>query len=219
MKKVLKVFVLVLIVLCMVVSCSKKAGSSNNADGSEVIVSSNDGSNGSSGGSSSAAAVSSDNSLKNVVGKIEHGKDDIIFNNWAGIPWTDFGLSAVPAEPLGGKFETAFLRADKLPYIFISNVSKAAYESLCREMEDKFNKEGSINSDQAYDWYLRRLDFDHFDDCYEISLGYSYEIVDFYQGDRVDTDSTLTTIYTFRVYHYDSPVNGVVMTLFSESIR
>ena len=222
MKNILKVFMLVLVVFCLVVSCSKKAGSSNNADGIEVIVSSNDGSSGSSGGGSSAAAVSSDNSLKNAVGKIKHDKDDVIFNSWAEIEWADFGLSAAPAEPSGGKLETAYI-SNKMPYIIISNVSRAAYEKLCREMEAGFNKEGEFYG-SSWGGYLLDLGLDACDERFDIPLGYSFESVELHLGDdfgndiRVYEDYGLTTEYTFRIYYYDSPINGVIMTVFSESI-
>ena len=222
MKNVLKVFVLVLVVFCMVVSCSKNAsssgssgGSSNDADGSEVIVSSNDGSSVSSGGGSSTAAVSSDNSLKNAVGKIKHDKEDVIFNNWAGIPWTDFGLSSAPAEPAGGKLEAAFTNKVGTPYIFLSNVSRAAYESLCREMEAGLNKEGSRNT-IAIGWFQLNLGLDDFDDCYQIML--RIENVDSFAlyKDEWEASHFLRDFY-FRIYYYGSPVNGIVMTIQSES--
>ena len=228
MKNVLKVFVLVLVVFCMVVSCSKKAGSSgsgggssNDADGSEVIASSNDtaGSGNASAGSGSTSAAGNDNTIRNVVGGIEHEKDDIVFFNWAGIPWTDFGLSAAPAEPSGGKFETAFLRSDKQPYIFISNVSKAAYEGLCSEMEAAFDKEGEINRYNPYDWYLDELKFDNWEECYEILLG--TEMVGasaLRRGSGEWEDSEYVLLYKLRIYYYGSPVNGIVMTIFSEAI-
>jgi len=219
MKNVLKVLVLVLLVFCMVVSCSKNAGSS----GSSGVSASNDtdgGSSGSSGGGSSASAAGSDNSFKNVVGGIEHEKDDIVFFNWAGIPWADFGLSAAPAEPAGGKFETAFLGSDKQPYIFISNVSKAAYEGLCSEMEAAFDKEGGINRYDPRDWYLNKvLKFDNWEECYEIFLG--SEMVGasaLRRGSGEWEDSEYVLLYKLRIYYYGSPVNGVVMTIFSEAI-
>jgi len=217
MKNVLKVLVLVLIVFCMVVSCSKKAGSSNNADGIEVIVSSNDGSSVSSGGSSSASAAGNDNTIRNVVGGIEHEKDDIVFFNWAGIPWADFGLSAAPAEPAGGKFETAYITKYGYPYIFISNVSKAAYEKLCREMEAGFNKEGEIN-ENVRDGFIFDLGLDRCDERFDIPFGAIHRTADLYAGDRVYIDQDITRFYTFRIYYYDSPVNGIIMTLFSESM-
>ena len=213
MKNVLKVFAVVLVVFCMMVSCSKKASSSGSGGGSSNDTAS---SSGSSGGSSSAAAVSSDNSLKNVVGRIEHGKDDTIFNNWAGIPWAALGLSAAPSEPAGGKLETAFLDESGIPYIFISNVSRAAYENLCHEIEAGFNKEGDIGS-HVFDPYLSYWKFDGWNECYEIFL--SSKIVEAFalHNDKWE-DSQFMRYYTFRIYYYGSPVNGVVMTIFSEAI-
>ena len=222
MKNVLKVFALVLVVLCMVVSCSKKASSS----GSSGVSASNDtdgGGSGSSGGSSSAAAVSSNNSLKNAVGKIEHGKDDTIFNSWAEISWTDFHLAAAPAEPAGGKLETAYKDRAGWHYIFISNVSRAAYEKLCREMEAEYNKEGEIY-DSAWDNVSYIFGLVDCDERFDIPVGATHETVELHLGDdsgndiRVYENYELTTVYTLSIYYYDSPVNGVIMKLSSESI-
>jgi len=222
MKNLLKVFVLVLVVFCMVVSCSKNTGSSgsgggssNDTDGSGTAA----GSSGSSGGGGSAAAVSSDNFFKNVMGSIDNGKNEIIPNNWAGIPWADFGLSAAPSEPSGGKLEAAFITpADKSPYIFISNVSRAAYEKLCREIEAGYSKEGDINSN-AFDFYLlANLKLKKWDECYEIDLGSKLVKGSALRQGEWDDEAHRQEINEFRIYYYDSPVNGVVMTLFSEII-
>ena len=230
MKNVLKVFVLVLVVFCMVVSCSKKAdGSSGSSGGNSNDT---DGGGSTAAGSSSAvagsgsAAVSSDNSLKNAVGKIEHGKDDTIFNSWAEIEWAAFGLSAAPAEPSGGKLEAAYIIKNGYPYIFLSNISRAAYEKLCREMEAEYNKEGEIY-DSSWDnvsYGFGLVDCDERFDIYNIPVGATHETVELHLGDdsgndiRVYENYELTIVYTLSIYYYDSPLNGVIMTLFSESI-
>ena len=169
MKNVLKLFAVVLVVSCMFVSCSKNVSSSGSSGGnSNDTDGGGSGSSGGGSGSSSAAAVSSNNSLKNAVGNIKHGKDDIIFNNWARIEWAAFGIDTVPAEPPGGKFEGAFVSAEG-PFVFMSNISRAAYESICREMEAAFDKEGSITNGDY--WYVSNLKLGDWDECFEISLG------------------------------------------------
>ena len=86
-------------------------------------------------------------------------------------------------------------------------------------MEAAYNKEGRINW-PAYDWYLGRMGFEDPDDSYEIPFGTTYDTVDLYiGGDKVDRDQNLTTIYHFRIFYYGSPVNGISLSIDSESFR
>ena len=217
MKNVLKVFVLVLVVSCLFVSCSKKASvsASNDTGGSGSTAAGSSGST--AAGSSNASAAGSDNTIKNAVGRLHHQSGEIVFNSWADIPWTGFGLSAAPVEPSGGKLETAFFY-NETPFIAMSNISKAAYENLCHEIEAGFNIKGEgYEGDLELDQVLYSLEINKLDAIFTIHLDSKLVNATALLLDEWDDKAFHSEDTSFRIYYFGPPANGIIMTTFKYS--